>query len=255
MPSLSPFPILHRADDWIAIHKPAGWLVHRTGLDAHEPRVVLQSLRDQLGRLVYPVHRLDKGTSGVLVFGFSSQAAQLLATAFENRQVDKRYLAFVRGWPPAVCLVDHALRQADEPEGAPVQPAQTELHRRATLQIDEALDRYPSVRAALVEARPLTGRRHQIRRHLKHIAHPVIGDTTHGKGLHNRWWAGRTGVSRLWLHAWALGFDDPFGSGRLTIRSPLDEPWNADWQALLACQTWEPPGPGEAYCTMLEPGS
>src|SRR5262245_48831459 len=102
-------PLLHFDDHLVAVHKPAGLLVHRTGLDAHETRFALQMVRDQLGRTVYPVHRLDKGTSGVLVFALTPQAARALGEAFEGQQVQKRYLAFVRGWPPTSAFVDHAL--------------------------------------------------------------------------------------------------------------------------------------------------
>lgn len=232
----APFPVLHRAADWLAIHKPAGWLVHRTGLDAHEPRVVLQALREQLGRPVYPVHRLDKGTSGVLVMALSREAAGDWAPRFAGRSLDKRYIALVRGWPPASFTVDHPLRPDDAPPDAPAQDAVTRFTRLATLQIDAPLAGWPTVRAALVEARPLTGRRHQIRRHLKHASHPVIGDATHGKGQHNRWWAQHLGIGRLWLHARSLR--EEAGWLLPVLDSPLDAPFNADWARLLRLPQW-----------------
>lgn len=242
----APFTILHRAQDWLAIHKPAGWLVHRTALDAHEPRIVLQALRDQIGQPVYPVHRLDKGTSGVLVLALTPQAARLWTDRFASRLLAKRYLALVRGWPPEAFTVDHPLRPDDAPKDAPAQEAVTTFTRLATLQIDEPLAGWPSVRAALVEACPLTGRRHQIRRHLKRAAHPVIGDATHGKGTINRWWAQRLGLQRLWLHARSLqaelqGGQDAgagAGAGLPVVCSPLQAAFNADWQTVLALPQW-----------------
>ncbi len=182
-PRHPPLAILRQDDDLVAVYKPAGWLVHRTGLDAGETRFVMQALRDQLGRRVYPVHRLDKGTCGVLVMGLHAEAARALSQAFEQHRVDKRYLALVRGHAPDRVQVDHALRPDDAPPDAAVQPARTALRCLARLELPEASDaRFATTRASLVEALPETGRRHQIRRHLKHIAHPILGDATHGKG-------------------------------------------------------------------------
>jgi len=187
-------PILYR-DDWlIAIHKPAGLLVHRSALDRHETRFALQMLRDQIGRQVFPVHRLDKGTSGVLLFALDREVGRVLNGQFERGEVAKTYLAVVRGHPPEAGEIDHPLvRMADEHAGivasAAAQPALTRYCRLATVELPYRVDRYPSSRYALLELEPLTGRWHQLRRHLKHIAHPIIGDATHGKGRH-------TGCSR-----------------------------------------------------------
>ncbi len=229
-------PVLWREGDCIAIHKPAGWLVHRTGLDAGETRFVVQAMRDQLGAPVHPVHRLDKGTSGVLLMALSPDAARRLSGCFERREVLKRYVALVRGWPAEELRVDHALRPDDAPPEAPAQDAQTDFRLLARCSLDVPVDRYQQTRVALVEALPHTGRRHQIRRHLKHLAHPIIGDATHGKGAHNRWWAERLGLHRLWLHAASLRLPHPHRDGDwLDIASPLSSTvLNADWQRVLA---------------------
>ena len=218
-------PLLWRDDDLVAIYKPAGWLVHRTGLDAGETRFVVQALRDQLGQHVYPVHRLDKGTCGVLVMGLHPAAARTLADAFARHAVHKRYLALVRGWAPARAEVDHPLRPDDAPPDTPAQPAHTCLTTLARLELPEASDaRFATTRASLVLAEPTTGRRHQIRRHLKHIAHPILGDATHGKGPLNRWWAQRLGLHRLWLHAWQLDLPHPADGRPLSLHSGLQWP-------------------------------
>lgn len=238
-----PLQILWRDDDLVAVYKPAGWLVHRTGLDAGETRFVMQALRDQLGQRVYPVHRLDKGTCGVLVMALHADAARALSQSFEHHQVEKRYLALVRGHAPAHVLVDHALRPDDAPPHAPVQPARTLLRCLARVELAEASDaRFPTTRAALVEALPETGRRHQIRRHLKHIAHPILGDATHGKGPLNRWWAERLGLQRLWLHAWQLTLPHPATGQRLALQSGLSHPLLGE-DTLHAAPA--PPGPLE----------
>ena len=240
-----PLPVLWQDEDLVVLHKPAGWLVHRSGLDAGERRWVLQTLRDQLGRRVYPVHRLDKGTCGLLVMALHPEAASALGQAFAAQQVRKQYLALVRGWGPAQIEVDHPLRPDDAPPDAPVQAAQTSLACLARLQLPAASDaRYPHTRASLMLAEPHTGRRHQIRRHLKHIAHPIIGDATHGKGPVNRWWAEQLGLQRLWLHAWKLEIPHPQSGLRLQFNSGLDLRQHCpahlqDWQALLHLLPWQ----------------
>lgn len=238
---LPPLRVLWRDERLVAIHKPAGWLVHRSPLDPQEHRVVLQHLRDQLGRPVHPVHRLDKGTSGVLLLALDADAAAHLGRQWMAHGVTKDYLAFVRGWPPAQAEVDHPLRPDDAPADAAPQDARSSVRRLALLELDEPVDRYPSTRAALVLVRPHTGRRHQVRRHLKHLSHPILGDATHGKGAHNRRWAERLGAARLWLHAWRLTVRHPDDGRPLRLASPPDAPDNADWAALAAHPGWTSP--------------
>lgn len=251
---MSPLSILWRDEHLIAVYKPAGWLVHRTGLDAGETRFVLQTLRDQLGgQHVHPAHRLDKGTCGVLLMALHPDAARGLANAFAGHAVRKRYLALVRGWIAPESEVDHPLQPDDAPPDAPVQAAHTRLRRIARVELAESSEsRFPTTRASLVLATPTTGRRHQVRRHLKHLAHPIVGDATHGKGPLNRWWAHRLGIQRLWLHAWSLDLVHPMTGQALAVHSGLD--WGetslrpADhaqgdlraWQALRSNLDWRP---------------
>lgn len=221
--------ILYR-DDYLAIvNKPAGWLVHRTPLDKGESRWVLQALRDQIGQAVWPVHRLDKGTSGVLVFALGAEVARALGQAFESGQgLHKTYRAIVRGWPADALLIDHPLRRMPDDlrsQREEVQSAQTRLRtlRRGELPIPQG--EFPTLRWAEVELQPLTGRRHQLRRHMKHIAHPMIGDATHGKGPINRAVATHLGPARLWLHACALTLDHPVSHAPLALHAPLPPEW------------------------------
>ena len=147
-------------------------------------------LRDQLGRPVWPVHRLDRGTSGVLLFALSPEIASRLGAMFEQGQMRKSYLALVRGWPREdQGLVDHPLaRDPEKPSaGQTLLEAQTRWRVLSRIEWPFVSDpRCATTRVALLEAEPLQGRRHQIRRHLKHIAHPILGDATHGKGPLNR---------------------------------------------------------------------
>nr|WP_244861067.1 pseudouridine synthase [Aromatoleum petrolei] len=221
-------PILYRDDFLVAVHKPSGLLVHRSVLDFHEERFAVQILRDQIGRRVHPVHRLDKGTSGVLLFALDRETAALASGAFERQEVRKTYLAVVRGHPVGEGLIDHPLtRRFDDAErrpdseDAPAQGAVTRFHRLATTELPYQVDRYPTSRYALVELSPETGRRHQIRRHLKHISHPIIGDATFGKGRHNRLFAQLFGVSRLLLACTRMQLTHPRSGTALDLSAPL----------------------------------
>ena len=233
-------PILYRDEHLIAIHKPSGLLVHRSELDRHETRFAVQLLRDQIGQRVHPVHRLDKGTSGVLLFAFDKDTGAALSRQFETQAVQKTYLAVVRGWPAEAGLIDHPLavvRDAYEPaaaaDAAP-QPARTAWRRLATIELPVRVDRYPSSRYALLALEPETGRRHQIRRHLKHASHPIIGDATYGNGRHNRMFAARFGVARLLLASVALRLRHPVSGVTLSILAPLA----AEFAGLLDALGW-----------------
>ncbi|MFO1318500.1 MAG: pseudouridine synthase [Burkholderiales bacterium] len=233
-------PILFADDHLVAVEKPAGLLVHRSNLDRHETQFALQIVRDQTGREVFPVHRLDKPTSGVLVFAFDRETCRRLSQAFEAGSVEKRYLAVVRGHPDPDLVIDHPLaRIADEPgarmpAAGEAQQAVTRVRRLAAVELPVCVDRYPTSRYALVELSPLTGRRHQLRRHLKHASHPIIGDTTYGKSRHNRLFEERFASRRLLLACTRLEFDHPVSGRRLRIEAPP----SPDFRAVIAALDW-----------------
>ncbi|GAB4351069.1 MAG: tRNA pseudouridine(65) synthase TruC [Gammaproteobacteria bacterium] len=235
-------PLLYR-DQWlVAVNKPPGLLVHRSAVDRHETRFALQMVRDQIGRRLFPVHRLDKPTSGVLLFALESEVARRLGEAFASGRVRKRYLAVVRGHPEPFRTIEHPLqepwdRMTDRRarRDKPPQPAVTDIRRLATCELPLRVDRYPTSRYALVEASPRTGRKHQIRRHLKHISHPIIGDTTYGKGRHNRLFSQRFGADRLLLHAVELALPHPTSGEELVIQAPLEERFQRTVEALGWC--------------------
>ena len=226
-------------DDYLAIvSKPAGWLVHRTPLDRGETRFVLQTLRDQIGQHVWPVHRLDKGTSGVLLFALDANTARTLGQAFESGQgLQKTYRAVVRGWPAHSGLIDHPLKRMPDDmrtERLEVQPAQSLFSTLRHIELPLTQQGFASTRCAEVVLEPLTGRRHQLRRHMKHIAHPIIGDATHGKGPLNRAVAEMIGLQRLWLHAEKLELPHPVSGQMLVIYAPLPAEWGL-WDAFAKC--------------------
>jgi tRNA pseudouridine65 synthase len=218
----APLNLLYR-DPWLAaVDKPSGMLVHRSAIDRHETIFAMQTLRDMLGQRVYPLHRLDKPTSGVLLFALDRETARTMGERFGQRQVAKRYLGLVRGWPgdspdqQGWQRIDHPLKEeldayTDE-LADPDKPAQTAITRyrvRARCELPIANGRHPSSRYALVEAWPETGRKHQIRRHMKHIFHPLVGDTTYGDGRHNRIFRDHFDNRRLLLAATRLQFNHP----------------------------------------------
>lgn len=216
---MSELPILYRDERYIAVSKPPNLLVHRSPISQDET-FLLQRLRDQIGRRVYPVHRLDRPTSGVIVFGLDSEAAAALCAGFEERGVEKRYLAVVRGWTDEEGLIDYPLREEKWMEE---QQAQTAYRRLATVSLPIPVGRYPEARYSLLQVRPLTGRFHQIRKHFHHIFHPLVGDTTHGEGRHNRLFREHFGIRRLLLHAQGLSFHHPYSGEALNIEAPVGE--------------------------------
>lgn len=222
--------ILYQDDYLAVVNKPAGWLVHRTPLDKGESRFVLQALRDQIRQPVWPVHRLDKGTSGVLVFALSAEVASALGQSFESGVgLHKTYRAIVRGWPADEQFIDHPLKRMPDDMRSQREEEQSAQTRLRTLQRGELpipQGDFATLRWAEVQLQPLTGRRHQLRRHAKHIAHPIIGDATHGKGPLNRAVAAHLGTSRLWLQALSLGLSHPVSGRPLQVQSPLPSEWS-----------------------------
>ncbi len=219
----APLPVLHADAHLAAVAKPPGLLAHRSAIAPGERDVLLVRLREQFGRRVYLAHRLDRATSGVVLFAFSEEVAALLGKAFAERRVGKRYLALVRGWfDPAAGAIERPLAVP----GRGLKPALTRYRTLATLELPVATPPHGSTRWSLVEAIPETGRFHQIRRHFKHAAHPVLGDVRHGDARHNRLlWS--MGLRRLMLHAHALELEHPLSGERLRLVAPPDEEWRA----------------------------
>ncbi|MDR5875421.1 pseudouridine synthase [Vreelandella gomseomensis] len=223
---MPPLNVLYQDEHLVAVHKPSGLLVHRSALARGETDFLLQRLRNQLGRRVYPVHRLDRPTSGVMVLALSSAVAGRLSEAFSERQVEKRYLAVVRGKAPERERLDYPLREEDgtRPKSEmPAMPTMTDIRRLDSVELPVQVDRYPVARYSLVEARPLTGRRHQIRRHLSRRGYPIIGDAKHGKSVHNRFFAEQLSAPRLLLAATHLAFDHPLFDKRVQLNCALDD--------------------------------
>jgi tRNA pseudouridine65 synthase len=205
----APIPLLFVDPHVVVANKPSGLLVHR-GWDDDED-VAMFRVRDVLGQQVFPVHRLDRGTSGALVFARTREAAGVLGRAFEQGRVDKRYLALVRGTPPDSGLIDHPIPKS---EGGPRVPAITRFRLVARSPVD---------RCSLVDAVPETGRLHQVRRHMHHIDHPIVGDVNYGSGEINRKYRATYALRRLALHAHRVAFDHPATGEPIVVVAPVPE--------------------------------
>ena len=221
--------VLYRDEVLIVINKPSGLLVHKSPIDKHEKTFAVQSLRDQIGQYVYPVHRLDKPTSGVLLFALSKEVAQILSNDFREKRVKKEYIAIVRGYVEEEGIIDHPLKQmldskAEKERGITKeeQEAQTLYVRLGIIELPYSVSRYPKARYSLVRLQPQTGRKHQLRRHMKHIHHHMIGDTKHGRGEHNKLFRTEFGCHRLLLHANKIAFIHPILKKEIVISAGLD---------------------------------
>lgn len=222
--------ILYKDEHYIAVNKPSGLLVHRSPIDRHETRFAIQILRDQIGQYVYPLHRLDKPTSGVLFFALDKESANLASEQFKNHSIQKTYIALVRGYTDDEGVIDYALKEKldkiadkDAQKDKDAQEAITHYKTLAKVELDFSVGRYDKVRYSIVELKPKTGRKHQIRRHMKHISHHLLGDTKYGRGEHNKLIRKEFDCQRMLLHASELKIYHPYLDKDIVIKAGMDE--------------------------------
>ena len=224
--------IIYRDSSYIAINKPSGLLVHKSMIDRHEIYFAMKILRDQIGQWVYPIHRLDKPTSGVLLFALDTESARLMSEEFKAKKIQKKYLAIVRGYIQEEGFIDHPLsvkldkiadKKASDKEA---EEAQTSFKRLSKVELNHAVGRYDKTRYSLVELSPKTGRKHQLRRHMKHLSHHILGDTKYGRGEHNKMVREDYNCHRLMLHAKSLEFFHPYTKKRILLQADTDETWD-----------------------------
>lgn len=209
--------IIYCDEHLIAINKPHGLLVHRSPIAADASEFALQMLRDQIGIKVNPVHRIDRKTGGILLFAFNKEVEIAMQKAFMENQVSKKYLAIVRGHTPDAEDIDYPLRK----ENGTLQDAFTSYTTLKRAELDIALGKHPTSRYSLVEAVPATGRMHQLRKHLSHIYHPIIGDRTHGCNKQNKLFLEQWAMTTMLLHASQLNFKHPITGEEITIKAAL----------------------------------
>lgn len=221
--------IIYQDEYLVAINKPSGLLVHRSMLDKHETQFAVQLLRDQIGQHVFPVHRLDRPTSGVLVFALSADIARKLGDQIASQLINKTYLAIVRGHIKDEGIIDYALKEkldkiADKmaKKDKPPQEAITSFKRLDKFELPFAVSRYASARYSLVQLTPKTGRKHQLRRHLSHINHPIVGDTAHGDGKHNAFLRQQFSFNQLALTCKSMHLTHPVTEKPLVLKCEFD---------------------------------
>ncbi|MEO1263004.1 MAG: pseudouridine synthase [Bacteroidota bacterium] len=225
--------IIFQDEYLIAINKPAGLLVHRTPMARDATEFALQLLRDQVGQKVYPAHRLDRKTSGVLVFSFSETIDRQLKSFFSERKTQKVYHAVVRGFSPDEIIIDHPIKN----EKGMVKKALTHWKTLEQYEIDVPLGKHQTSRYSFVEMSPETGRFHQLRKHAAHIYHPIIGDRPHGCNKQNRLWKNRWGMTRMLLHASKLTIPHPVHNQPITLEAGFDEVYKKVVAALRNADT------------------
>jgi tRNA pseudouridine65 synthase len=209
--------ILYWDNQLIAINKPHGLLVHRSSIAADVEEFALQMLRDQIDRHVFPAHRLDRKTGGVLLFALDKSTEVTMQQQFAANEVHKSYLAIVRGHTPDAGEIDYPLRK----ENGTLQDAFTAYKTLARAELPVAFGKHSTSRYSLIEAKPTTGRMHQLRKHFSHIFHPIIGDRTHGCNKQNKLFTETWEMSTMLLHALTLEFDHPVNKTRVSIKAPL----------------------------------
>jgi len=230
-------PIIYQDRDLVAVNKPSGIKVHRGSYDARDAPYLLQLVRDQLGQHLYPVHRLDKPTSGVLVFALNPGAARSLSKSFARRQVHKTYLAAVRGYIAEKGEVDYPLDRSANGEtfDRSSRPALTRYLRLDTVELPVAVGRYATSRYSLVQVMPATGRMHQIRRHMRHLRHPIINDRQYGDNKHNRFFTDELCCRRLLLAATEIRFPHPRSRETTRLTARIDP----DFSRILNHMGWD----------------
>lgn len=221
---LKPGDVLYRDGGLLGINKPAGVPVHGSGILEDAPETLLAMVRKLEGKLSHVIHRLDRPVSGAMLFAGNREMLAELGKSFESRVVKKSYLAVARGWTAADGVISHSLLPPkDERKSSSVaREAVTRFERIARVELPFPVRPYETSRYSLLGLYPETGRRHQIRRHMKHISHHLIGDTTYGRGEHNRLFREKLGCRRLLLHAWSLEFRHPKNGQQVLIQAPLD---------------------------------
>ncbi|WP_410880746.1 pseudouridine synthase [Myroides sp. DW712] len=211
--------ILYQDEHIVAINKPRDLLVHKSFIASDIQEYAIQILRDQIGQYVYPVHRLDRKTSGVLLFALNKEVLKQLNEVFATRQVEKKYIAIVRGFTCEEETIDYALTN----DNGQHQEAKTYYKTLQRVEVDIPFGKHLTSRYSLVEAYPETGRQHQLRKHFKHIFHPILGSRPHGCNKQNKLWLDRFNLTAMLLHAVELTFEHPVSKELIHLSATIDE--------------------------------
>jgi len=223
--------IVYQDDHLIAINKPHGLLVHRSSIATDAKEFALQLLRDQVNRHVSPVHRLDRKTGGLLLFAFEKDVEIAMQQQFMNGEVQKKYLAVLRGYAPDQMDIDYPLAK----ENGTIQEAFTSFVTLRRAELDVAFGKHPTSRYSLVEATPTTGRMHQLRKHFAHIFYPIIGDRKHGCNKQNKFFKETWEMTTMMLHASELKFNHPVTGETVQLKAAVQ----AEFVRVMELMNWQ----------------
>ncbi|MCI4669365.1 MAG: pseudouridine synthase [Bacteroidia bacterium] len=210
--------ILYLDEHIVAVNKPAGMIVHRNEYTQEEFENLLNLLSRQLKAYLYPVHRLDRATAGVMVFALSKEVSNGLMKGFSEKKISKEYLCIVRGLAEEQAIITRELRKKPTNK---FQKAETHFWTLAQKELPISLGEFPTVRYSLLRVLPLTGRRHQIRRHLSYEHHPILGDKKHGHSTHNKLWLEELKLPGLMLQAHKLAFEHPINGEKIKLQASI----------------------------------
>lgn len=210
--------IIRQDEHLVAINKPNGLLVHRTSIATNTDTFAVQELRNQLNQHVYPVHRLDRKTSGVLLFALKPELVAPIQAQFAESKIEKVYWAILRGWTDDEGLIDYALTN----DAGKTQEAITAYKTLERTEVLVPFGKHDTSRYSLVEAYPKTGRMHQLRKHFAHILHPIIGDRPHGCNKQNKLFLEKWQMNTMLLHAKTLAFEHPVSHEKIKLTATLN---------------------------------
>lgn len=223
--------IIYQVEYLIAMNKPHGLVVHRSAYIGDADVFAVQELRNQIGQFVYPCHRIDRKTSGVLLFALDSEVNALMHKQFAENNVKKKYLAIVRGYPDDLGLINYPLTN----EKGKIQEAITEYRTLKRAELDIPSGKFKTSRYSLVEAYPQTGRLHQIRKHFAHILHPIIGDRPHGCNKQNKLFKVRFKMNTMMLHAAEIVFNHPVSNKEIIIQANIQ----SEFKRMMCLMGWK----------------
>ncbi len=215
--------IIYQDSYIVAVNKPAGLLVHRTNFAEETEEFLLQKLRNQINQRVYPIHRLDRQTSGVILFALNPTTASLLGKQFQDKHPNKTYFCIVRGYMNEEIELDYAIKKENMKSRV---DAVTRFEPLAKVELDIPTGPYNTSRYSLVKAYPQTGKWHQIRQHLGHLRHYIVGDKRHGDHRHNKTWANKLNCPQMMLHAYQLCFTHPETQTDICLKAKFPEYWH-----------------------------
>ena len=217
--------IVYEDDFILCVSKPNNMLVHH----AHHSRNVadedslLQVLDQQFNAKFYPIHRLDRRTSGIILMAKETKHVAPFQKLFTENAIQKTYYGVVRGHAPETKIIDSPVKGRD---GKVHKDAETHLKTVHKVILEVPVKPYDTSRYSLVELQPKTGRLHQLRIHMNKISHPLIGDAKYGDKNHNVMYDENFGWNNLFLHAHTLKFTHPFLNKEFTLKAEFPKDWS-----------------------------